>query len=71
MGVVRGIGEIAEANPHVADDRTWDGNGDGHAEDCVRNDERVQIAITQKVKAGHQPPDDGDYGQDRIRQVGQ
>lgn len=70
-GVVGRVGEVAEADAHVAGERPGQGDGDGDAEDGVRDGEGIEVAIAKEEEAGGESPDEGDDGEDGVGQVGE
>jgi len=65
------VGEVAEANAQVADDVDGDGRRERDAEERVGEGERVEVAVAQEESAGDESPDQGEGGEDGIRQMGQ
>ena len=63
------IGEVAEADTHVADDWAGDGDGEADAEDGVGDRQRVEVAITQKELTGDESPEQGDGSEDGVGQM--
>ena len=69
--VVRGVGEVAQADSHVSRDWAGDSHRKGDAEDRVREGERVKVTVMEKELAGRETPDEGDYSQDGVGQMGE
>jgi len=54
--MMRVVLEVAEADAHVAMDAVRDGNRDAHAEDDVRQGQRIEVAVAEKEQAGQRSP---------------
>lgn len=65
-----GVGEVAEADAHVADDRVGEGDGEGDAEDRVGDGQGVEVAVAQEEQAGGESHDEGHGGEDGAGEVG-
>jgi hypothetical protein len=63
---MRWVGEIAEPDEHIADDRAGQRNRDRDSEDGMRQGQRVEVSIVQKEEARGKAPDQGEDGQDGI-----
>ena len=57
MGRVVAVGEIAEAYPHVMVHGSGNCDGDGDAEDSVRQGEWIEVAVAEKDEAGGKAPE--------------
>ena len=62
--------EVAEADAHVVMDVVGDGDREAHAEDAVRESQRVEVAIAQEEQAGDRTPNQGERDQNGVRDVG-
>lgn len=62
--------QIAKADAHVVMNVVGDGDGETHAQDSVRESERVEVAIAQKESAGASTPDEGEPNQQWVGDVG-
>ena len=67
----RMIAQIAEADPHVAMERVWHGHRHAEAHDAMSQPEGVDVSVAQKQDAGDSSPDESDWSQDGVGQVGE
>ena len=65
----RMIVEIAEADPHVTMQRARNSYRNAKSHDAVGYAEGVDVAVAKEQDAGDDSPNEGDGGEDRIRQM--
>ena len=61
--------EVAEADAHVVDEWSGDGDGERDAERGVRDGERDDVAVVKEEQAGDESPDECDGREDGVGQM--